>query len=597
MESSRSTMKLEALPKGFRFRPTDEELVNHYLRLKINGCHSAVEVIPEVDVCKWEPWDLPALSVIKSDDPEWFFFCPRDKKYPNGHRSNRATEAGYWKATGKDRTIKSRKSSSSGRSDSHLIGMKKTLVFYKGRAPKGERTNWIMHEYRATEPDLDGTGPGQGDYVICRLFHKADEKLDKLKYDEVEHIGSVPSTSKSSPDDASSDLFPEPAMLDTQILKEPGDIKTWRADQADCMTPTNLAPVESCASAGGDQSGEETAMEIRDEYLTHAGQHLSILNDKEFKPELAYCDGARMGSPFGDDFGKSGLHFQDGTSEQDASLSELLESLQNHGNHFYKESTSHKTDDVTRENFIPGYIDGAQKTPSDICKVNDSKIYGEMDEKDVKEQAFMFPNNFQVAPSNDHSNSNCPVEEDSLVNVVKGSYCKPFETVYHTNTSRDDSDRVNETGIKIQSRQPQDRPSSVNSTSQGTASRRIRLLTGFGPNFICREKSKVEKHESESLITPATKDVDRISQSQGSEDGILSENKDTQTCDPAVAVKNSQHGSAKMAPFKLSTTFSASRGSSSSYSKVYVASIYVVIILSVVFLGMWISPSLHALHG
>ncbi|XP_071735367.1 NAC domain-containing protein 54-like [Rutidosis leptorrhynchoides] len=155
-----------SLPPGFRFHPTDEELVAYYLKRKINGRKIELEVIPEVDLYKCEPWDLPGKSLLPSKDLEWYFFSPRDRKYPNGSRTNRATKGGYWKATGKDRNVNSQ---------SRAVGMKKTLVYYRGRAPHGSRSDWVMHEYRLDERECESESglKLQDAYSLCRVFKKS----------------------------------------------------------------------------------------------------------------------------------------------------------------------------------------------------------------------------------------------------------------------------------------------------------------------------------------------------------------------------------------------------------------------------------------
>ncbi|KAE8720300.1 ONAC010 protein [Hibiscus syriacus] len=127
------------LPPGFRFHPTDEELVVHYLKKKVASAPLPVTIIAEVDLYKFDPWELPSKATF--GEQEWYFFSPRDRKYPNGARPNRAATSGYWKATGTDKPIVT----SNG---NQKVGVKKALVFYRGKPPKGIKTNWIMHEYR-----------------------------------------------------------------------------------------------------------------------------------------------------------------------------------------------------------------------------------------------------------------------------------------------------------------------------------------------------------------------------------------------------------------------------------------------------------------
>lgn len=48
-----------SLPPGFRFFPTDEELLVQYLCRKVAGHHFSLPIIAEIDLYKFDPWVLP----------------------------------------------------------------------------------------------------------------------------------------------------------------------------------------------------------------------------------------------------------------------------------------------------------------------------------------------------------------------------------------------------------------------------------------------------------------------------------------------------------------------------------------------------------
>ncbi|XP_020538291.1 protein NTM1-like 9 isoform X2 [Jatropha curcas] len=161
---------------GYRFHPSDEEIVSYFLYHKMNGEDFLVDhIVREIDLCQNDPWDIPDLSGISSDDPVWHFFSRIDYKHSHSKRANRRTKAGFWKSTGKVRRVKAKQTGEE-------IGSKRTLVFYV-KLPDSEttRTNWVIHEYKSKT-----ILPEQRDFVFCRLKHKTDEEIDNSVNDEGE---------------------------------------------------------------------------------------------------------------------------------------------------------------------------------------------------------------------------------------------------------------------------------------------------------------------------------------------------------------------------------------------------------------------------
>uniref|UniRef100_A0A7N0UA59 NAC domain-containing protein n=1 Tax=Kalanchoe fedtschenkoi TaxID=63787 RepID=A0A7N0UA59_KALFE len=151
---------MEELAPGFRFFPTEEELRPDLHR-----------VIPELNIYELEPWQLPqhAGELCRGDTEQWFFFAPRQHREAQGGRPNRTTASGYWKATGSPGYVYS--------TDNRAIGVKRTMVFYTGKAPTGTKTKWKINEYLAIAQD-DAAAAAcstsvlklRREYSVCRVY-------------------------------------------------------------------------------------------------------------------------------------------------------------------------------------------------------------------------------------------------------------------------------------------------------------------------------------------------------------------------------------------------------------------------------------------
>ncbi|KAJ4830107.1 hypothetical protein Tsubulata_001313 [Turnera subulata] len=103
-------------------------------------------------------------DLCNRDPEQWFFFIPRQESEARGGRPRRLTSNGYWKATGSPGYIYA---------NDRCIGMKRTMVFYTGRAPHGQKTDWKMNEYKAInrgEASSSSSTKLRQEFSLCRVY-------------------------------------------------------------------------------------------------------------------------------------------------------------------------------------------------------------------------------------------------------------------------------------------------------------------------------------------------------------------------------------------------------------------------------------------
>ncbi|XWS09278.1 hypothetical protein CRYUN_Cryun40dG0072200 [Craigia yunnanensis] len=152
------------VPTGFRFSPTDEELIE-ILNQKVSGNTTAamapLDFIVERNIYELEPQDLQWTQSVALNKNERYYYCKRESD------SREVTGRGWWKATSHVKTISA---------DGPMVGYKRPLTFHRFKDNLRKRkdaikTDWIMHEY--------GLQSIPTEWRLCKIKYKGKEKLEE----------------------------------------------------------------------------------------------------------------------------------------------------------------------------------------------------------------------------------------------------------------------------------------------------------------------------------------------------------------------------------------------------------------------------------
>ncbi|CAM0903408.1 unnamed protein product [Alopecurus aequalis] len=179
-------------PPGFRFIPTDEEMIEYYLLPRLQGRpHVPNDAIIDDYVYSCHPDDLLLNGKYKDkgQDDAWYFLSSRARKYVNGDRPSRSTDdgRGRWKAsTGSTTEVTPR---------GNVQYCHRVLNYFDGPSYKDEdKGKWLMKEL--TVPQYENKLDDHGDmsekrktldkFAMCKIYLTTREKKKRKKKDDDE---------------------------------------------------------------------------------------------------------------------------------------------------------------------------------------------------------------------------------------------------------------------------------------------------------------------------------------------------------------------------------------------------------------------------
>nr|GEX43579.1 NAC domain-containing protein [Tanacetum cinerariifolium] len=161
----------DSLNPGYRFSPTDSEIIVYYLQRKIETGEQHPKCRYYIADFYGDTPDILAANHRHCEN-KWYFLTSRDRKYPNGNRPNRRIKNfGFWKATTKSKVICDDVTG-------EIIGSRRSLAYCDNYSRK---TPWLMQEYINNNPNIRiGSRADQmmklSDWVLAKIYKKDENQ-------------------------------------------------------------------------------------------------------------------------------------------------------------------------------------------------------------------------------------------------------------------------------------------------------------------------------------------------------------------------------------------------------------------------------------